>query len=79
MNDATSTLSANARSDAAVATDTAPLPAAQAARVLRNTYVLLSMTLLFSAAVAAGERRLRLSCRAPADAHAGRLLRPAVR
>jgi hypothetical protein len=33
MNDATSTLSANARSDAAVATDTAPLPAAQAARV----------------------------------------------
>jgi modulator of FtsH protease len=53
MNDATSTLSANARSDAAVATDTAPLPAAQAARVLRNTHALLAMTLLFSAAVAA--------------------------
>jgi len=50
MNDTTSTLSADARTGLPAASTAAPLPAA---RVLRNTYALLAMTLLFSAGVAA--------------------------
>jgi modulator of FtsH protease len=50
MNDTTSTLTADARAGLPATTGAAPL---QAARVLRNTYALLAMTLLFSAGVAA--------------------------
>lgn len=50
MNDTTSTLAADARTGVPAATAAAPL---QASRVLRNTYALLAMTLLFSAGVAA--------------------------
>ena len=50
MNDTTSTLTADARTGLPATTGTTPL---QAARVLRNTYALLAMTLLFSAGVAA--------------------------
>lgn len=50
MNDTTSTLTADARTGLPATTGTTPLPAA---RVLRNTYALLAMTLLFSAGVAA--------------------------
>ena len=50
MNDTTSTLSADARTGLPAASTAAPLPAL---RVLRNTYALLAMTLLFSAGVAA--------------------------
>ena len=46
-------------------------------RVLRNTYALLSMTLLFSAGVAAASVALSRARARPA-ADAGRLLRPAV-
>ncbi|QTN21667.1 Bax inhibitor-1/YccA family protein [Rhizobacter sp. AJA081-3] len=50
MNDTTSTLSADARTGLPAVSTAAPLAAA---RVLRNTYALLAMTLLFSAGVAA--------------------------
>lgn len=49
MNDTTATLSADARTGLPSAAAAAPL---QSARVLRNTYALLAMTLLFSAGVA---------------------------
>jgi modulator of FtsH protease len=49
MNDTTATLSADARNGLPSAAAAAPL---QTARVLRNTYALLAMTLLFSAGVA---------------------------
>lgn len=50
MNDTTATLTADARTGLPATTAAAPL---QTARVLRNTYALLAMTLLFSAGVAA--------------------------
>lgn len=50
MNDTTSTLTTDARTGLPATTGATPL---QAARVLRNTYALLAMTLLFSAGVAA--------------------------
>lgn len=50
MNDTTATLSADTRAALPATTAAAPL---QSARVLRNTYALLAMTLLFSAGVAA--------------------------
>jgi len=49
MNDTSATLTADARTGLPSATAAAPL---QTARVLRNTYALLAMTLLFSAGVA---------------------------
>jgi hypothetical protein len=46
--------------------------------VIRNTYLLLSMTLLFAAVIAATSLALKLP-HPGTDRHAGRLLRPAVR
>ncbi len=47
-------------------------------RVIRNTYMLLSMTLLFAAVTAAGVSGAEIAA-SRADHHPGRLLRPALR